>query len=157
MIVAKMNNVTGPCLCARGGGVSFTSNRRCGVPMKSYRCVFSYSGGSTTIAVVADTPAEAVETAAAAINAGDFDGVEVSDGGNVVLSRTTPRAWDALGERASPSAAPAPGRAVEQPETAPLPANSLPRRGPGLLFSGLRALERGAKTLRLPLRSRHGR
>lgn len=119
--------------------------------MKSYRCVFTYAGGNTTIDIAADDGEQAVEAAASAINAGDYDRVEVWDGDDLLLTRTTPRAWDALGDVPPPE----PGTdvvtdlaALDQPRTAPLPP-SLPRRSPSLLTSGLRALSLTSAKTRL--------
>lgn len=108
--------------------------------MKNYRCVFTYSGGNTTIEIDADDCEQALEAAAAAITAGDFDRADVWDGDTVLLTRTTPRAWDALGDVPTPP--PAAESNVEQPQTAPMPAG-LPRRTPSLLTAGLKALKLG--------------
>jgi hypothetical protein len=119
--------------------------------MKSYRCVFSYAGGNTTIDVVAGDGDLAIEAAASAITAGDYDRVEVWDGDTLVLARTTPRAWDALGDT-SPGDAPLPepiDAAPEQPQTAPL-THSHPRRAPTLFAASLRALGFSASKARAP-------
>jgi hypothetical protein len=107
--------------------------------MQSYRCVFSYAGGNTTIDVTADDSEAAVAAAASAISAGDYDRVEVWDGDTLLITKTTPRAWDALGDIPAPEPAPV---IPEQPQTAPLPV-SLPRRAPTLFASSLRALGLG--------------
>ncbi len=86
-----------------------------GSPMKSYRCVFTYSGGNTSIAVTAPDGACALTEASSAIDAGDYDRVEVWDGDLLVMTRTTPRAWDALG-------------ALTSAEPAAMASSSLPRR-----------------------------
>ncbi|MCC6913914.1 MAG: hypothetical protein IT566_09455 [Rhodospirillaceae bacterium] len=99
--------------------------------MKSYRCVFNYAGGNTTIDITADDGACAIEAAAAAINAGDYDRVEVWDGDTLLLTRATPRAWDALGDVAPPEPA--------HPEP-PYPLSvSLPRRAPSSFAASLKA------------------
>ncbi len=118
--------------------------------MKSYRCVFNYAGGKTTIGVEAETAAQAVEDAQAAINAGDYDRVEIWDGETLLLTRATPRAWDAFGDALGDTLPSFHGHgdaAPEQPRTGPLTV-SLPRRPPILFSQGLRALGFGAKKLR---------
>ncbi len=100
--------------------------------MKSYRCVFNYAGGNTTIDIAADDGERAIEAAATAINAGDYDRVEVWDGETLLLTRATRRAWDALGELPQPEP-----MAPEQPR--PLPV-SLPRRAPTTFAASLKAL-----------------
>jgi len=108
--------------------------------MKSYRCVFNYTGGNTTIDIAAADGEQALTAAASAIIAGDYDGVEVWDGDTLLITRTTPRSWDRLG-----GAPEDPGAAPPAPSTVPesLPA-SLPRRAPAPFASGLRVL--GGKT-----------
>lgn len=95
--------------------------------MKSYRCVFNYAGGNTTIDVTAGDGERAIEVAAAAISAGDYDGVEVWDGDDLLLTRTTRRAWDALG---SPEirAVDGPNRPASVAEPPPPTPTSHPRR-----------------------------
>ena len=110
--------------------------------MKSYRCVFNYAGGNTTIDIAAADGEQALTAAASAINAGDYDGVEVWEGDSLLIARTTPRAWDCLGGPAADSAAEI-AEASPPPVSAPNVA-SLPRRAPTLFISSLRAL--GAKT-----------
>lgn len=100
--------------------------------MQSYRCVFSYASGKTTIAVSANDGAEAIDAAASAIGAGDYDRVEVWDGETLLLTRTTPRAWNALAEAAAQERPVGP----EQFPTAPMPPG-LPRRWPTLFAGGL--------------------
>ncbi len=107
-----------------------------GTAMKSYRCVFSYTGGTTTINIDAIDADCAIEAAAGAISAGDYDRVEVWDGNTQLLARTTPRAWDSLGDPAATPAAPA---VIEQPQTAPIHF-TLPRRPRSLFRDGLNAL-----------------
>lgn len=108
--------------------------------MQSYRCVFSYAGGNTTIDVAADDCEGAIAAASNAISAGDYDRVEVWDGDTLLITKTTPRAWDALGDIAAPQSAPV---GAERPQNAPLP-TSLPRRAPTLFASSLRALGLGS-------------
>jgi hypothetical protein len=82
--------------------------------------------------------------------------VEIWDGDALVITRTTPRPWDCLGDTFQDSAgqesegqnsggADGDGGPVDavQPHPTPLPA-SLPRRAPSLFASSLSAL--GAKT-----------
>lgn len=98
--------------------------------MKSYRCVFNYAGGNTTIEIAAADAARAIEAAVTAINAGDYDRVEVWEGEALLLTRATPRAWDTLGERL-PSA--------PEPQSASL-LLSLPRRAPATFAASLKAM-----------------
>jgi hypothetical protein len=101
--------------------------------MKSYRCVFSYAGGNTTIDITAADGERAIEAASTAINAGDYDRVEVWDDGSLLITRATPRAWDALGEVLPPEPMP------EAVQTSPR-ATSLPRRAPTTFAASLKAL-----------------
>ncbi|MCA0201619.1 MAG: hypothetical protein LCH56_12405 [Proteobacteria bacterium] len=96
--------------------------------MNNYRCIFNYAGGTTTIDITADNSERAIEAASAAINAGDYDRVEVWDGHTLLLTRATPRAWDTLGELS-----PAP------PQRLPVPL-SLPRRTPISFVASLKAI-----------------
>jgi hypothetical protein len=97
--------------------------------MKNYRCVFNYAGGKTTTEVAADDCEGAVEAAAAAINAGDYDRVEVWDSETLLLTRSTPRAWDTLGDPPSPQHHPATPVSL-----------SLPRRAPTTFAASLKAI-----------------
>lgn len=100
--------------------------------MKGYRCVFNYAGGNMTIDIAADDGERAIEAASAAINAGDYDRVEVWDGETLLLTRATPRAWDTLGELSAP-----------EPTTPAQPyplSMSLPRRVPPSFAASLKAL-----------------
>jgi hypothetical protein len=114
--------------------------------MKSYRCVFSYASGNTTIDILADDGEKAIEAAATAISPGDYDRVEVWDGQTLLVTRTTPRAWDALGDASPPEPI---VTAPEQPQTARLPP-SLPRRAPTLFAASLRTLGFGGGKARAP-------
>jgi hypothetical protein len=105
--------------------------------MKSYRCVFSYSGGNTTIEISAADGEQAIAAAASAINAGDYDRVEVWDGEDLVMERTTPRAWDTLGDDAPPSQALTISSEHAMAPTGPLP-QGLPRRAPTMSAAVLR-------------------
>lgn len=107
--------------------------------MKRYRCVFSFASGHTTINIAAGGGEQAVEAAAIAITPGDYDSVEVWDGETLILARTTPRAWDALGD-ATPRDS---GASGSEWQAAPLQV-CLPRRAPSLVVgAGLRALGSG--------------
>ena len=116
--------------------------------MKNYRCVFSYSGGSTTITIAAVDGEQAIEIAAGEIHAGDFDRVEVWEGAVLVVQRTTPRAWDALGEyeerpdasssHSAPPAGPPPSQATLPGGLQRRPPSLLPGRGPALPKDTLR-------------------
>ncbi len=114
--------------------------------MKSYRCVFSYASGNTTIDIAADDGECAIEAAASAISPGDYDRVEVWDGETLLLTRTTPRAWDALGDTPPPEPT---AVTLDQPQTAPL-SPSLPRRAPTLFAASLRVLGFGGGKARSP-------
>lgn len=104
--------------------------------MRSYRCVFSYAGGNTTIDIVAGDGERAIEAASSAISAGDYDRIDVWDGETRVITRTTPRAWDTLGTIVAPNSP------KDHPQAPPLP-SGLPRRpvtaSPARLM-GLRAM-----------------
>lgn len=114
-------------------GVEFRSMQTLrGSQMKSYRCVFRYASGNTTIDIAADDGERAIEAAASAINAGDYDRVEVWDGATLLLIRATPRAWDALGDLSPPAPMPS-----EQHYPLSL---SLPRRAPTSFAASLKAL-----------------
>lgn len=122
--------------------------------MKSYRCVFNYAGGNTTIDVTAGDGERAIEVAAAAISAGDYDRVEVWEGNDLLLTKTTRRAWDALGESEiqRPGAPTQPAASLE-PQT-PIAA-SHPRRALTTFASSLKELGSGMKHWR-PKTSRKG-
>ncbi|MGE4064321.1 MAG: hypothetical protein AB7E79_13220 [Rhodospirillaceae bacterium] len=105
--------------------------------MKSYRCVFSYSGGNTTINVTAEDGAHAITAAGNAITAGDYDRVEVWDDDVLVLVKTTPRAWDALGETRD-AADGTDGRDPLASAQTALPPPPLPRRTPNAFAGGVR-------------------
>lgn len=110
--------------------------------MKNYRCVFTYTGGNTTIEVTADDGTHAIEVAAAAISAGDYDRVDVWDGEDLLITKNTVRAWDSLGD--SPDASLC-GTATANAEHPP-PATSHPRRTAASLAATLKGL--GSTTAR---------
>src|SRR5687767_2475199 len=103
-----------------------------GSRMKSYRCVFSYASGHTTIDIAAENGERAIDAAANPISTGDYDRVQVWDGATLLVSRTTARAWDAFGDAPQPDAAILVAAPEPPPQTAPLPP-SLPRRVPTLV------------------------
>jgi len=115
--------------------------------MKNYRCVFIYAGGNTTIEVTARNSDHAIDVAATAISTGDYDGVEVWADDQVLLTKTTRRAWDLLG---NPAAAPhqtAPGQAARSEaateQSQAQISTSHPRRTATSLAAGLKGIGAG--------------
>jgi hypothetical protein len=107
--------------------------------MNNYRCVFTYAGGNTTIEVTATNSDHAIDVAAAAISTGDYDRVEVWAGDQVLLTKTTQRAWDKLGNPAVPPDQ-AVGCAPMTEQSQAQIAISHPRRAASSLAAGLKGI-----------------
>lgn len=115
--------------------------------MKNYRCVFIYAGGNTTIEVTARNSDHAIDVAATSITPGDYDGVEVWADDQVLLTKTTRRAWELLG---NPAAAPDQAARCEPTtkHSQPQISTSHPRRAATSLAAGLKGLGAGLAALR---------
>lgn len=106
--------------------------------MKNYRCVFLYPSGSTTIEVTAADGEKAITAAAEAIDAGDYDRVEIWDGAVLVVTRATPRSWNAL---ETPQVAASASSLPRRPAANPL--GQSPKTGPG--FRAAQTVRKGVK------------
>ena len=122
--------------------------------MKSYRCVFNYAGGNTTIDVTASDGERAIAIAAAAISAGDYDRVEVWEGDDLLLTKTTRRAWDTLGDSQTETSGTDP-QTARGPELPPPAPSSHPRRAPTSFAASLKGIGAGLKRWQ-PKASRKG-
>lgn len=115
--------------------------------MKNYRCVFIYAGGNTTIEVTARNSDHAIDVAATAISTGDYDGVEVWADDQVLLTKTTRRAWDLLGNPAAPPDQAPRGQPARREQAAEQSqaqiSTSHPRRAATSLAAGLKGIDAG--------------